>query len=64
MQKEDWKNVGYSQSNVKKTDFHPPFWIEPPFLTHLTKYTLDSCCWQNYKRIVINRTPKYILENA
>jgi hypothetical protein len=24
------KNVGYSHSYVKKTDF-PPFWIEPPF---------------------------------
>jgi hypothetical protein len=36
MQKEE-KNVGYS-------DFDPPFWIEPPFLTDLTKYALDLCC--------------------
>jgi hypothetical protein len=44
MQKEDWKNVGYSQGYVKKSDFDPPFWIEPPFLTHLTKNALDACC--------------------
>jgi hypothetical protein len=43
MQKED-KNIGYSQSNVKKSDFDPPFWIELPFLSHLTKNALDSCC--------------------
>jgi hypothetical protein len=56
MQKEDCKNVGYSQSYVKKYNFDPPFWIEPPLLTHLTRYALDSCCWQIYKRIVKNRT--------
>jgi hypothetical protein len=38
------KNVGYSQNYVKKSDFDPPFWIEPSFSTHLTKYSLDSCC--------------------
>jgi hypothetical protein len=38
------KNVGYYQSYVKKSDFDPPFWIEPPFLTHLTRFALDSCC--------------------
>jgi hypothetical protein len=35
--------VGYSQDN-KKSDFVPPFWIESPFLTHLTNYAIDSCC--------------------
>jgi hypothetical protein len=25
---------------VKKSDFDPPFWFEPPFLTHLTKMLL------------------------
>jgi hypothetical protein len=29
---------------VKNFDFDPPFWIEPPFLTYLTKNALDSCC--------------------
>jgi hypothetical protein len=28
----------------KKSDFDPPFWIEPPFLTHLARYALDLCC--------------------
>jgi hypothetical protein len=48
MQKEDWKNIGYSLSYVKKTDFDPPFWI---FWLIWQKYALDSCCWQKYKRI-------------
>jgi hypothetical protein len=28
-----------------------PFWIKPPFFTHLAKYALDSCRWQIYKQI-------------
>jgi hypothetical protein len=59
MQKEDWKNVGFSQSYDKKSDFDPPFWIAPSFLTHLTKNALDSLCWLKYKRIVEDRTEKY-----
>jgi hypothetical protein len=43
MQK-DLKNVEDSQSYVKKSDFDPPFWIEPTFLNHLTEYALDSRC--------------------
>jgi hypothetical protein len=39
MQKKDCKNA---KSYVKKSDFDPPFWIEPPFLPHLTKNALDS----------------------
>jgi hypothetical protein len=35
MQKEDLKNVGSSQSYVKKIVFDLPFWFEPPFLTQL-----------------------------
>jgi hypothetical protein len=31
MQREDWKNVGISQSYTKKSNVDPPFWIKPPF---------------------------------
>jgi hypothetical protein len=56
MQKEDWKNVGYYQSYVKKTDFGPPFWIEPPFLLliHVAGENTNALQKQNAK----------ILENA
>jgi hypothetical protein len=43
MQKEYWKNVGYSQSYVKKSDFEPPFWMEPPF----------CIIWQNMLLILV-----------
>jgi hypothetical protein len=59
MQKEQWQNVGYFQSNVKKSYFDPPFWIEPPFLT---QYSLYSCCWQ--KKTHCKKQNAKILENA
>jgi hypothetical protein len=43
MQKENWKNIGDFKNYMKKFDFDPPFWIDPPFLTYLTKFTLDVC---------------------
>jgi hypothetical protein len=30
----------------KKINFDTPFWIGPPFLSLLTKYALDPCCWK------------------
>jgi hypothetical protein len=38
----------------EKIWFFPPFWFQPPFLTHLTKYALDLCCLPKCKRIMEN----------
>jgi hypothetical protein len=46
----------YSQSIVKKSDF------DSPFLTSLTKYTLDLCYWQKLKRIVKISNSAFILD--
>jgi hypothetical protein len=42
IQKIDWKIIENFQSYAKKSDFDPPFWIDPPFLANLTKYEFGS----------------------
>jgi hypothetical protein len=37
IQKRVWKNVENFQNFAKKSNFDPPFWIDPPFLDNLTK---------------------------
>jgi hypothetical protein len=41
------KNYECSQSYAKKSNFDPPFWMDPPFLASLTKYDFESVAGQN-----------------
>jgi hypothetical protein len=59
IRKDDWKNLENSQSCAKQSDFDPPFWIDPQFLSNMTKYSLDLCCWRKYELVAKNRLHKW-----